>query len=351
MDLEIRELVEFPNSCLVLRMSTSTSLEKFGRGTWNFACSEHVRLVVEVASSTLTGSNGYVDMRCWYNPRDNPPSNGIVRHDSHLRKFGVTRPGIEPGSPWWEASVLVAQPPWPRITSDSYANVPSSNVTRPLPITASASRKTRRTRENNALEHCVGSGTKDGFSRITVGAVSGQGIALRRAENPPSPPPSTPHTSGFLPTTTRRHGTSCCLGCRRLIDSRTLPTRDPTPSSPEVIVKTSDPPRPCEVPFPTIPATSARSTQKTVTPFEFKAGLGIEMKLISNRRKFAVQNLDPRSAAIVDKIVRMKGWGKREILEKTRRPAASSGTIPTSKIRSEPAGESTRFALWGRLPR
>ncbi|KAJ8866843.1 hypothetical protein PR048_032704 [Dryococelus australis] len=25
----------------------------------------------------------------------------------------VTRPGIEPGSPWWEASVLIAQPPWP----------------------------------------------------------------------------------------------------------------------------------------------------------------------------------------------------------------------------------------------
>ncbi|KAJ8869261.1 hypothetical protein PR048_030833 [Dryococelus australis] len=26
----------------------------------------------------------------------------------------VTRPGIEPGSPWWEASVLTAQPPWPQ---------------------------------------------------------------------------------------------------------------------------------------------------------------------------------------------------------------------------------------------
>ncbi|KAJ8881213.1 hypothetical protein PR048_017687 [Dryococelus australis] len=37
-------------------------------------------------------------------PRENPPTNGIVRHDSHL-------PGIEPGSPWWEASELIAQPP------------------------------------------------------------------------------------------------------------------------------------------------------------------------------------------------------------------------------------------------
>ncbi|KAJ8890562.1 hypothetical protein PR048_010071 [Dryococelus australis] len=34
-------------------------------------------------------------------PRENPPTNGIVQHDSHMQKSGVTRPGIEPGSPWW----------------------------------------------------------------------------------------------------------------------------------------------------------------------------------------------------------------------------------------------------------
>ncbi|KAJ8895949.1 hypothetical protein PR048_001290 [Dryococelus australis] len=28
--------------------------------------------------------------------RENPPTSGIVRHDSHMRKSGVTRPGIEP---------------------------------------------------------------------------------------------------------------------------------------------------------------------------------------------------------------------------------------------------------------
>ncbi|KAJ8870117.1 hypothetical protein PR048_029129 [Dryococelus australis] len=38
-------------------------------------------------------------------PREDPPTNGIVRHDFHMRKSGVTRPGIEPGSPWWEASL------------------------------------------------------------------------------------------------------------------------------------------------------------------------------------------------------------------------------------------------------
>ncbi|KAJ8869884.1 hypothetical protein PR048_028893 [Dryococelus australis] len=29
-------------------------------------------------------------------PRENPPTNGIVQHNSHMRKSGVTRPGIEP---------------------------------------------------------------------------------------------------------------------------------------------------------------------------------------------------------------------------------------------------------------
>ncbi|KAJ8888931.1 hypothetical protein PR048_008425 [Dryococelus australis] len=32
--------------------------------------------------------------------QENPPTNCIVWHDSHMRKSGVTRPGIEPGSPW-----------------------------------------------------------------------------------------------------------------------------------------------------------------------------------------------------------------------------------------------------------
>ncbi|KAJ8873759.1 hypothetical protein PR048_024593 [Dryococelus australis] len=33
-------------------------------------------------------------------PRENPSTNGIIWHDSHMRKSGVTRTGIEPGSPW-----------------------------------------------------------------------------------------------------------------------------------------------------------------------------------------------------------------------------------------------------------
>ncbi|KAJ8877075.1 hypothetical protein PR048_021527 [Dryococelus australis] len=50
-------------------------------------------------------------LRAGEEPRENPSTNGIVRHDSHMRKSGVTRPEIEPGSPWWEASRLTAHPP------------------------------------------------------------------------------------------------------------------------------------------------------------------------------------------------------------------------------------------------
>ncbi|KAJ8873876.1 hypothetical protein PR048_024712 [Dryococelus australis] len=36
-------------------------------------------------------------------------TNGLVRHDSHLRKSGVTRPRIEPRSSWWEAARLISE--------------------------------------------------------------------------------------------------------------------------------------------------------------------------------------------------------------------------------------------------
>ncbi|KAJ8888684.1 hypothetical protein PR048_008176 [Dryococelus australis] len=51
--------------------------------------------------------------------RENPPTNGVVQHDSHMRKSVVTRPGIELGSPWWLASWLTAKPPWPHIHIES----------------------------------------------------------------------------------------------------------------------------------------------------------------------------------------------------------------------------------------
>ncbi|KAJ8896129.1 hypothetical protein PR048_001472 [Dryococelus australis] len=58
-------------------------------------------------SGTWAGETG--------DPRENPPTSGIVRYDSQLRKSRVDRTGIEPGSTWWEASSLTAQPPWPKV--------------------------------------------------------------------------------------------------------------------------------------------------------------------------------------------------------------------------------------------
>ncbi|KAJ8866650.1 hypothetical protein PR048_032511 [Dryococelus australis] len=47
-------------------------------------------------------------------PRENPSTIGIVRHDSHMRKSGSDPEGqIEPDSPWWEVSTLTARPPRP----------------------------------------------------------------------------------------------------------------------------------------------------------------------------------------------------------------------------------------------
>ncbi|KAJ8876705.1 hypothetical protein PR048_021152 [Dryococelus australis] len=46
-------------------------------------------------------------------PWEGLPTSGIVRYGSQMRESGVARPGIEPESPWWEASRLIAQPPRP----------------------------------------------------------------------------------------------------------------------------------------------------------------------------------------------------------------------------------------------
>ncbi|KAJ8875140.1 hypothetical protein PR048_023033 [Dryococelus australis] len=44
-------------------------------------------------------------------PRENSPDSGIFWHNSHIQSPGVTPLGIEPGSPWLEASCLTTTPP------------------------------------------------------------------------------------------------------------------------------------------------------------------------------------------------------------------------------------------------
>ncbi|KAJ8897998.1 hypothetical protein PR048_003358 [Dryococelus australis] len=49
-----------------------------------------IEVIMEWHRNELAGEMG--------DPRENLSSNGIVRHDSHMRKFGVIQPGIEPAS-------------------------------------------------------------------------------------------------------------------------------------------------------------------------------------------------------------------------------------------------------------
>ncbi|KAJ8887589.1 hypothetical protein PR048_013806 [Dryococelus australis] len=66
-------------------------------------------------------------------PRVNPPTNGIVRHDSYVLESRVTQQGIEPGSPWWEASRLTAQPPWPPVITEQRWNAGLGKMGDPPP--------------------------------------------------------------------------------------------------------------------------------------------------------------------------------------------------------------------------
>ncbi|KAJ8880340.1 hypothetical protein PR048_016807 [Dryococelus australis] len=76
---------------------------KFGRLVTSRS-SEPMRMIEVNMERCRTGGVGETG-----DPRENPPTTGIVG-----TKRPVTRPGIEPGFPWWEVSVLSAQPPWLR---------------------------------------------------------------------------------------------------------------------------------------------------------------------------------------------------------------------------------------------
>ncbi|KAJ8871892.1 hypothetical protein PR048_028232 [Dryococelus australis] len=96
----------------------------------------HSEVTAQHMTSVLRSDEGEEQRRnerAWETgyPREDPPTNCIVRHNSHMRKSGVTQPGIRPGSPWWEASKLTAQPPWPLRGEDALYMVYCSN--RPSP--------------------------------------------------------------------------------------------------------------------------------------------------------------------------------------------------------------------------
>ncbi|KAJ8889558.1 hypothetical protein PR048_009057 [Dryococelus australis] len=73
---------------------------------FHFTVYHHNIVQARAESSTRWGENGVApDCNSGEDPRENPPSSGIVRHDSQLRRSGSTRPGIEPVSHWWNASI------------------------------------------------------------------------------------------------------------------------------------------------------------------------------------------------------------------------------------------------------
>ncbi|KAJ8881533.1 hypothetical protein PR048_018015 [Dryococelus australis] len=81
-----------------------------------------MRLSMEQRRNARAGETGY--------PRENPPTTGIVRCDSHLQKSASDPAGIEHGPPWWEASRLTTQPPWVALGVRSGADVLGSNLGR-----------------------------------------------------------------------------------------------------------------------------------------------------------------------------------------------------------------------------
>ncbi|KAJ8888893.1 hypothetical protein PR048_008387 [Dryococelus australis] len=93
-------------------------------------------------------------------PRENPP--GIVQHDFHMQNPGLNPPGIEPGSPWWEARALANAPP---LTSrsqsdDGYAfkgtAAPVRLVTLVCPRTSGARELNNGAAAGQGIEHPIG---------------------------------------------------------------------------------------------------------------------------------------------------------------------------------------------------
>ncbi|KAJ8867383.1 hypothetical protein PR048_031184 [Dryococelus australis] len=254
---------------------------------------------------------------------ENPPTNGIVRGTIPTCENPVTRPGIEPGSPWWEASSLTAQPLWLRILIGPIAR---RSVGRtccdkwPLMRAAVTNNDGRRAGngrrglgamgklfflprpaereivichhngprvEEGIVKEKGGGGSFPTAKRVRVcleGMVGGTGTAEITSE--------------------KRRGKGDEAGGKRIQKARDLcaahvqtidlPFHDASGQegprylrpliyvSSQVLGRTDA--RLDHRGSKIDPKSNLRSTQKTVAPFEFRTGLEIEMRFISNRR-------------------------------------------------------------------
>ncbi|KAJ8882384.1 hypothetical protein PR048_014191 [Dryococelus australis] len=133
----------------------------------------------------------YIEANGGGDSREDPPTNGLVRRDSYMRKFGVTRPGIEPGSLLSESSRLTAQPPWPHalygMTVYTLPPPPLYCYATDIPVTYLGRDRQAASREHPAArtpeKHLLGGGG-GGWSR----AGQGSGISAP-ACLPANPPP------------------------------------------------------------------------------------------------------------------------------------------------------------------
>ncbi|KAJ8868627.1 hypothetical protein PR048_030166 [Dryococelus australis] len=101
-----------PQRCEESRGGWLADSRTHARDTWSKGVNDSRQLnIAAYGSESFSGRHRNEGVEETGDPRENPPTNGIVRHESL-----VTRPGFEPSSPWWEASVLIAQPPLPQTT-------------------------------------------------------------------------------------------------------------------------------------------------------------------------------------------------------------------------------------------
>ncbi|KAJ8873628.1 hypothetical protein PR048_024450 [Dryococelus australis] len=101
MNKDILHKAQLPESKMSVTLLADGSGETSNSGSANNTANE---ARTEQSWNARTGETG--------DPRENPPTSCIVRHYSHLRISGSDPArGIEPISPWWEASSLTAQTP------------------------------------------------------------------------------------------------------------------------------------------------------------------------------------------------------------------------------------------------
>ncbi|KAJ8882751.1 hypothetical protein PR048_014564 [Dryococelus australis] len=114
---ESKEVVSYVLSVVALSCchavdTTSYSLEQYKRGRRGQMAGPRQENVYSLRPAVRYSPH----FKLYFYSREPPPTlvdnvPALCAHDSHLRKPGVTRPGIELGSPRWEARSLTAQPP------------------------------------------------------------------------------------------------------------------------------------------------------------------------------------------------------------------------------------------------